>query len=278
MQYATKGARIGAYIIDNILINIIVGLCSFISPGLGLIALAVGQIFYFGIMEGSGMHGTFGKYLMGIAAADESGQPLDYGKSFTRAMCRLLCTLTLGIGFLIGLFDDEGKALHDRIAGTRVIAREALGQPVPAAYGNRLGPQGALPQNTLPQNALQQNTPQQMAQTPVRANTAAQPKLIGVAGRYAGQAYLIGPQGLIMGRDQNACDFVFESNANGISRMHCKVQYNPQTGMFILYDLGSSYGTYLGNGVRVPQGQPMALGTGEQFYLADRGCMFMVSV
>lgn len=263
MQYATKGARMGAYIIDNILLNFIVFLCFFISYGLGIIAELVGQMLYFGIMEGSGMHGTFGKYLMGIVTVDESGQPLDYGKSFTRAACRFLSILTFGIGFLIGLFDDEGKTLHDRIAGTRVITKESLGQSAYAAYGN--------------QGVQQQNVPQQQA-APVRTNPAAQPKLVGVAGRYAGQAYLIGPQGLMMGRDQSACDFVFDGSANGISRTHCKVQYNPQTGMFVLYDLGSSYGTYLGNGVRVPQGQPMALSPGEQFYLADRGCMFMVNL
>lgn len=260
MQYATKGARMGALIIDNIILYVIVALCFFISYGLGVLSYLMGQMLYNGIMEGSGMHGTFGKYLMGIVVADESGQPLDYGKSFTRSMCRLLSGLTLGVGFLIGLFDDEGKALHDRIAGTRVITKESLGQAAFAVYGNQ---------------GMQQNVPQKQA-APV--NSAAQPKLIGVAGRYAGQAYLIGPQGLMMGRDQSACDFVFDGSAGGISRTHCKIQYNPQTRMFVLYDLGSSYGTYLGNGVRVPQGQPMALSPGEQFYLADRGCMFMASL
>lgn len=260
MQYATKAARMGSLIIDGIILYVLGGLCYFISYGLGVLVFLMGRMLYYGIMEGSGMHGTFGKYLMGIVVSDESGQPLDYGKSFTRSICRYISIITLGVGYLIGLFDDEGKALHDRIAGTRVITKESLGQAPFAAYGNR---------------GVQQNMPQQQA-SPM--NSAAQPKLIGVAGRYAGQAYVIGPQGLMMGRDQSACDFVFDGSANGISRTHCKVQYNPQTGMFVLYDLGSSYGTYLGNGVRVPQGQPMALGAGEQFYLADRGCMFMVSL
>lgn len=251
----------GALIIDGIILNVIVCLCFFISYGLGVLVYMLGSILYFGIMEGGGMHGTFGKYLMGIVVADESGQPLDYGKAFTRSACRILSGITFGVGYLIGLFDDEGKTLHDRIAGTRVITKESLGQPAFAAYGNQ---------------GVPQDVPQQAA--PVQMNSAAQPKLVGVAGRYAGQAYLIGPQGLMMGRDQSACDFVFDGSANGISRTHCKLQYNPQTRMFILYDLGSSYGTYLGNGVRVPQGQPMALGPGDQFYLADRGCMFMVNL
>lgn len=262
MRYATKAARMGAFLIDEIVLWVIIIICAYISYGLGAIMLFAGSTLYSGILEGSKMHGTMGKYLMGIVTVDENGQPIDYGRSFTRAICRLLSTAILGTGFLIGLFDEEGKTLHDRIAGTRVITKESLGQTAFASYGN--------------QGIQQQNMPQQQA--PARAGAAAQPKLLGVAGRYAGQAYLIGPQGLMMGRDQSACDFVFDASANGISRTHCKIQYNSQTGMFILYDLGSSYGTYLGNGVRVPQGQPMALCAGEQFYLADRGCMFMVSM
>lgn len=263
MQYATKAARMGAFIIDNIIIFIIVVICFYISYGLGALVMFMGSTLYFGITEGSGMHGSLGKYLMGIVTVDEHGQPLDYGKSFTRAICRIFSGVLLGMGFLIGLFDDEGKTLHDRIAGTRVIMKQSLGNAAFAAYGNR---------------SAQQNMSQPAAVQPVQANPGVQPKLVGVAGRHAGQAFLIGPQGLLMGRDQSACDFVFDNNTNGISRTHCKVEYNPQTGMFILYDLGSSYGTFLGNGVRVPQGQPMALRSGDQFYLADRSCMFMVSM
>lgn len=263
MQYATKAARMGAFIIDNIIIFIIVVICFYISYGLGALVMFMGSTLYFGIAEGSGMHGSLGKYLMGIVTVDEHGQPLDYGKSFTRAICRIFSGVLLGMGFLIGLFDDEGKTLHDRIAGTRVIMKQSLGNAAFAAYGNR---------------SAQQNMSQPAAARQVQANPGAQPKLVGVAGRHAGQAFLIGPQGLLMGRDQSACDFVFDNNTNGISRTHCKVEYNPQTGMFILYDLGSSYGTFLGNGVRVPQGQPMALRSGDQFYLADRSCMFMVSM
>lgn len=266
MQYATKAARMGAFVIDGIVFSIILVICYYISYGLLALMSFVGTTLYFGIMEGSGLHGTIGKNLMGIVTVDENGQPLDYGKSFTRAICRLLSGLILGTGFLIGLFDDEGKTLHDRIAGTRVITKESLGSPASAAYGNR-----GVQQNMSQPAAVRQTAPAQ-------ANPGVQPKLVGVAGRYAGQAFLIGPQGLLMGRDQSACDFVFDSNTNGISRTHCKVEYNSQTGMFILYDLGSSYGTFLGNGVRVPQGQPMALRSGDQFYLADRGCMFMVSL
>lgn len=265
MQYATKAARMGAFIIDSILLLLIKWLCFVISIGLGWLSFFLLGPLYHGILGGSSMHGSIGKYLMAIVVVDENGQPLDYGKSFTRAIVRLLSGLIVGTGFLIGLFDEEGKTLHDRIACTRVVTKDSLGRPA-MAYGNR-----GVQQN-ISQPASMRQAP------PVQVNLGMQPKLVGVAGRFAGQAFLIGPQGMLMGRDQNACDFRFDNSSNGISRMHCKVEYNPQTGMFILYDLGSSYGTFLGNGMRVPQGQPMALRAGDQFYLADRNCMFMVNL
>lgn len=259
MRYATKAARMGAFLIDGVALSFIMLLCSVVSVGLGIIASSAGGILYFGLLEGSSMHGTLGKYLMGIVTVDESGRPIDYGKSFTRAICRLLSGFIFGMGYLIGLFDEEGKTLHDRIAGTRVITRASLSQSQAAYYGNREERQTA-------------------ANRPVQSGFAVQPKLIGVTGTYAGQAFLIGAQGMLMGRDQTACDFVFAGSTGGISRMHCKVQYNQQTGMFVLYDLGSSYGTFLANGVRVQQGQPAALRPGGQFYLAEQGYMFMVDL
>ncbi len=86
------------------------------------------------------------------------------------------------------------------------------------------------------------------------------------------------PQGIIIGRDGASCDFSFPESTQGISRNHCKVAFNPQTQMFVLYDLGSSYGTFLAGGARVAQGQPVALHSGDAFYLASRANTFQVSI
>ena len=104
------------------------------------------------------------------------------------------------------------------------------------------------------------------------------PKLIGVVGQFAGRSYPIRPNGIMMGRDAASCEFVFSESAQGISRNHCKVEFNPQTTMFVLYDLGSSCGTFLANGVKVQQGQPVALRPGDSFYLASQGNLFRVSL
>lgn len=104
------------------------------------------------------------------------------------------------------------------------------------------------------------------------------PQIIGISGQFAGQAFPVSTHGVMLGRDPASCDFVFPSNAKGISRNHCKLQFNPQTQMFVLYDLGSSFGTYLGSGIQVPQGQPAALRAGDEFYLATRANVFRVSL
>ena len=104
------------------------------------------------------------------------------------------------------------------------------------------------------------------------------PQIIGISGQFAGQAFPVSTHGVMLGRDPASCDFVFPANAKGISRNHCKLQFNPQTQMFVLYDLGSSFGTYLGSGIQVPQGQPAALCAGDEFYLATRANVFRVSL
>ena len=69
---------------------------------------------------------------------------------------------------------------------------------------------------------------------------------------------------------------IVQDTAPGISRHHCQVNFNPQTGMFIINDLGSTYGTYLMNGMRIPSGQPAALRPGERFYAGSQANVFEV--
>ncbi len=250
-QKGSMGARVGALLLDGLFLWIIWGLVLILIPDLFALLATFGAFLYYGIFEGSSMHATPGKRICGLIVVDEARQPISYGKSFLRAFGRGISGMILGIGYLIGFFDAEGRTLHDRIAGTFVANR----QPAPVPY-----PQSA-PQPERRQPVMQVN-----------------PQLIGVAGHFAGKSFPVRPQGILMGRDATACDFVFPDHAQGVSRNHCKVQFNPQTQMFVLYDLGSTYGTFLGNGVRVPQGQPMALRPGDEFYLAGRINLFRVAL
>lgn len=70
---------------------------------------------------------TVGKWATGLRIERQSGEPLGFGHATLRhTLGYLVSLLTLGIGFLLAAFDAEGRALHDRIAGT-VVVRELAG-------------------------------------------------------------------------------------------------------------------------------------------------------
>ncbi len=255
-MYRTKGslgARVGAFFLDSIILNVIAGLLAMISVYLYLAVLPFLSLLYFGLCEGSPMSASLGKRVCGLIVVDEDGLPLTYGTAFLRSLGRLISGVILGIGFLMGFFDSDGKTLHDRMAHTFVADAKAV-------YHPPVDPKPA------PQPA------------PRKGSNQMNPQIIGISGQFAGRAFPIAPQGSMLGTDPASCDFVFPRGTPGISRNHCKIQYNPQTQMFILYDLGSSYGTFLGNGARVVQGQPMALRPGDDFYLASQATLFRVSL
>ena len=247
-QMGPMGARIGAFFLDQIFLTLI--LCASIPYGLFPLLAVTGNLLYFGFFEGSGLHASLGKRLCGLIVVDREGVPLDFGRAFLRSLCRILSGAILGIGFLMGLLDREGRALHDQMAGTFVALRSAPALP-------------HQPPRSQPEKGEE---------------TVIHPQIIGISGQFAGQAFPVSTHGVMLGRDPASCDFVFPSNAKGISRNHCKLQFNPQTQMFVLYVLGSSFGTYLGSGIQVPQGQPAALRAGGEVYLATRANGFRVSL
>lgn len=67
---------------------------------------------------------TIGKWATGLRIERLSGERLGFGHATLRhTVGYLVSLLTLGLGFLLAAFDAEGRALHDRIAGT-VVVRE----------------------------------------------------------------------------------------------------------------------------------------------------------
>ena len=101
---ATMGRRIGAYLIDNVIITVIQIPFLLLTGSSGVILALIIMVCYYGVTEGSGMSASLGKYLCGLIVVDDEGEPLSYGQAFIRSLCRLLSALVLGVGFLIGLF------------------------------------------------------------------------------------------------------------------------------------------------------------------------------
>jgi uncharacterized RDD family membrane protein YckC len=64
---------------------------------------------------------TLGKMVFGLKVVRPKGEKLTYMRAFGRYWGVLLSGLTLYIGFIIAAFDDEKRALHDRMCDTRVV-------------------------------------------------------------------------------------------------------------------------------------------------------------
>jgi uncharacterized RDD family membrane protein YckC len=125
--------RFAASFIDGIILNIIslpfvfIALASLMRSGATfllffLLTLAIG-IFYYVFFESSRFQGTPGKMALGIKVVDSNFLRISFGKAFIRYLGRIVCTITLGIGFLLIIFTEKNQGLNDLIAGTYVIHR-----------------------------------------------------------------------------------------------------------------------------------------------------------
>jgi uncharacterized RDD family membrane protein YckC len=86
---------------------------------LTLINLALGVAYEVYFISSRGA--TLGKMALGLKVIRADGGPVSVGVAFGRYFAKILSGLILGIGYIIAGFDDEKRALHDRICETRVI-------------------------------------------------------------------------------------------------------------------------------------------------------------
>lgn len=98
-------------------------------------------------------------------------------------------------------------------------------------------------------------------------------RLVCVSGPLTGQSYALGPGVLGIGTDPSNM-IRLPLGTPGVSRRHCCVRW--QNSAPQLVDLGSSYGTFLDGGRKLPPQNPAELRIGSSFYLGSAGCMFQV--
>ena len=70
-----------------------------------------------------------------------------------------------------------------------------------------------------------------------------------------------------IGRDASRCAIAYPVSTQGVSGLHCEVTFDGN--VCYLKDLGSSYGTYTGTGVKLTKDVPVMLRSGDKFYLAS---------
>ena len=101
--------------------------------------------------------------------------------------------------------------------------------------------------------------------------------LLGVTGKYAGQRFDLLTGQVVLGRDPATCNIVFDRDTPGISGRHCQVSYDRNEDCFVITDLGSTYGTFLGSGKKLTANTAERLYAGDTFCLADNANRFAVT-
>ncbi|MCE0521755.1 MAG: RDD family protein [Methylacidiphilales bacterium] len=86
----------------------------------GLVAIGLGWLYGAGL-ESSTAQATFGKRWMGLKVTDAYGARLSFLRATARYAAKYLSALPCFLGFIMALFSSRGLALHDRLAGTRVV-------------------------------------------------------------------------------------------------------------------------------------------------------------
>ena len=136
-ESAGVGARVAAAVIDAILLlSIDAGVLwltlriAGLQPTLEDLAiirpvpmsaffLVMAFLYLVGFTLGGGQ--TIGKMVTGIRVTGDDGRGVDITGAVVRALGSLLAMGTLGILFVPVLFSAERRAVHDRLAGTRVV-------------------------------------------------------------------------------------------------------------------------------------------------------------
>ena len=101
--------------------------------------------------------------------------------------------------------------------------------------------------------------------------------LLGITGKYAGQHFDLLTGKVVLGRDPTVCNIVFDRDTPGISGRHCQIAYDRNQDCFVITDLGSTYGTFLGNGKKLTTNVAEKIYAGDTFYLADNANRFVVT-
>jgi uncharacterized RDD family membrane protein YckC len=68
---------------------------------------------------------TPGKMAFKMKIVGSDGEKINYGRALGRHFATMISSMTMMIGYLMAAFDDEKRALHDRICDTRVIRSES---------------------------------------------------------------------------------------------------------------------------------------------------------
>lgn len=107
--------RAGAYLLDGIILAVAGVGVGFVARGLSFF---VGPVYKTIFVSQGGQ--TPGKMAAGLRVIRADGEPVSLGRALARTAAEYVSMVTLGLGYLAAAFGEK-RALHDFIAGTRVV-------------------------------------------------------------------------------------------------------------------------------------------------------------
>lgn len=119
--------RLGAYLIDYVLLFIPYVICFLIFPKGLAYALGIAiQLVYFSYFEGGASGQTLGKRALSIRVVDyRTGGPIGFGRGAIRYIGKILSSIPIALGFFWMIWDREKQTWHDKIATTVVVPTSA---------------------------------------------------------------------------------------------------------------------------------------------------------
>ena len=143
MNFAGFWIRVGAYLIDIIILGIAITILQTVtginmgvnfdpdlaptglegegaSPVGSLLQLIIG-IAYFAGLESSSWQATVGKKALGLVVVDTSGNRVSFLRALGRYLAKIVSAIILLIGYMMVAFTEKKQGLHDMIASTLVI-------------------------------------------------------------------------------------------------------------------------------------------------------------
>ena len=137
-RYAGFWIRFCAKFVDGLIlmvVNLIIStlLAQFITKGMApgqIIGVsALSSLFQFVLSAAyisyflSAYQATPGKMACGLKVITTSGNAISWQRGLGRYFAEMLSSIILCVGYIMAAFDDEKRALHDRLCDTRVVYR-----------------------------------------------------------------------------------------------------------------------------------------------------------
>jgi uncharacterized RDD family membrane protein YckC len=132
--YGNFGSRLGALIIDSIIVEILTVMSGFVLVKslelnyfeivdlIPLIQFLISWL-YFAFSESSKAQATLGKKAVGLIVTDEKGKQISFIRATGRYFAKIISALIILIGYLMALWTEKKQALHDIISGCLIVQK-----------------------------------------------------------------------------------------------------------------------------------------------------------